>query len=241
MQNDQGLDGGRDRDRVDRGGAGGPWGVGWVTGRVAAWGWNAGGQLGNNSTTSTRCCRRRCPRSGVLAGKRVTAISAGGQHTCAIADGRAYCWGKNGRGQLGNNSTKDSLVPVAVSTSGVLRKQDGDRDRRRVQAHVASRLTVERTAGAGTTRGQLGNNSTTDSSVPVAVSTSGVLRKKKVTAISAGGFHTCVVADGRAYCWGANLSGQLGSKAKIDYTDRASCVSRCQWRSTPRARCTTRR
>jgi alpha-tubulin suppressor-like RCC1 family protein len=156
----------------------------------------------------------------------VTAISAGGQHTCAIADGRAYCWGKNGRGQLGNNSTKDSLVPVAVSTSGVLRKK-------RVTAidagykHTCVVADGRAYCWGWNKRGaQLGNNSKTDSSVPVAVSTSGVLRKKKVTAISAGGFHTCVVADGRAYCWGANLSAQLGSKAKIDYADRGSWVSR---------------
>ena len=80
-----------------------------------------------------------------------TTISAGSNHSCAIADGQAYCWGSGGDGRLGNNSETDSLVPVAVDTSGVL---------------------------------------------------SG----KTITAISAGERHTCAVADGRAYCWG--YSGQ---------------------------------
>jgi hypothetical protein len=51
--------------------------------------------------------------------------------------------------------------------------------------------------------GQLGDRSTWDSSVPVAVNTDGVLGGKAVTAIAAGSSHTCAVARGRAYCWGA--------------------------------------
>lgn len=196
-----------------------------VTGRVAAWGWNAGGQLGTNSTRYS-LLPKAVSTSGVLAGKSVTAITAGGMHTCAIADGRAYCWGKNGRGQLGNNSTKDSLVPVAVSTSGVLRNK-------RVTAidagykHTCVVADGRAYCWGWNRRGaQLGNNSTKDSSVPVAVSTSGVLRKKTVTAISAGGFHTCVLAEGRAYCWGGNMLGQLGNGARVDFTDCRGCVSK---------------
>ena len=55
-----------------------------------------------------------------LAGKTVTAISAGQEHTCAVAAGAAYCWGYNGSGRLGNNSTANSTVPVAVGTGGPL-------------------------------------------------------------------------------------------------------------------------
>ncbi len=44
----------------------------------------------------------------------VTAIANGAAHTCAVVNGSAYCWGNNGYGQLGNNSTIISLVPVPV-------------------------------------------------------------------------------------------------------------------------------
>src|SRR5690606_25537017 len=48
-------------------------------------------------------------------------VSAGYDHTCAISlDGNIYCWGANWAGQLGNNSTEDSLIPVAVDISGAL-------------------------------------------------------------------------------------------------------------------------
>lgn len=136
-----------------------PGGAAPATGRIAAWGDNYSGALGNNSTTSSRVAVA-VDRSGVLAGKTMSGISVGGYHSCAVADGRAYCWGYNDDGTLGNNSTTESLVPVRVNTGGVL-------------------------------------------------------HNKTVTAISAGYEHTCVVADGRAFCWGPdNHKGELGNNSR---------------------------
>lgn len=43
-------------------------------------------------------------------------LSAGGVHTCGVTlDHRAYCWGLNGGGQLGNGTTAPQLTPVAVT------------------------------------------------------------------------------------------------------------------------------
>ena len=43
---------------------------------------------------------------------QITSIDA---HTCALTnEGKAYCWGQGGSGRLGNNSTTNSLTPVAV-------------------------------------------------------------------------------------------------------------------------------
>jgi alpha-tubulin suppressor-like RCC1 family protein len=65
--------------------------------------------------------------------------------------------------------------------------------------------------------GQLGNNSTAQSSVPVQVQglTAGA------TAITAGSNHTCAVLNGSAYCWGWNsyingIGGMLGNGTTID-------------------------
>ena len=67
--------------------------------------------------------------AGVLAGKTITAISAGGLHSCAVADGKAYCWGNNYYGQLGNGTTP-TPVPVAVDTGGVLTARRSPRSAR---------------------------------------------------------------------------------------------------------------
>ena len=182
-----------------------------TAGRAAAWGNNSFGQLGDNPTIDIDS---KVPvavnTDGPLAGKTVTAVSAGDWYTCAVADGKAYCWGYNYDGQLGNNSTIDSKVPVAVNTDGPLAGKTV------TAVSAGDRYTCAVADGKAycwgyNYYGQLGNNSTIDSSVPVAVKAdSGPLAGKTVTAISTGGLHTCAVADGKAYCWGANGAGQLG-------------------------------
>jgi alpha-tubulin suppressor-like RCC1 family protein len=65
--------------------------------------------------------------------------------------------------------------------------------------------------GLGTS-GQLGNNTSTSSSAPVAVYTGGVLSGVTLTQITANGATACALsAAGAAYCWGAGGSGQLGN------------------------------
>jgi alpha-tubulin suppressor-like RCC1 family protein len=83
------------------------------TGRC--WGDNRKGRLGNGSSAAGSLTPVAV--SGLT---NAVAISAGGEHSCALlANGSARCWGRNGSGRLGNGSTIDSLTPVVVSGSEV--------------------------------------------------------------------------------------------------------------------------
>jgi alpha-tubulin suppressor-like RCC1 family protein len=129
----------------------------------------------------------------------VTAISAGDGYTCAVKDGGAWCWGYNADGQLGNGTTTDSVVPVAVSglTSGVSAISTDS------QYGCAVKDGVAWCWGANSD-GQLGDNSQTDSDVPVKVSDAAGFTNSGVSAISAGYGHACVLKDGGVWCWGYN-------------------------------------
>lgn len=153
---------------------------------------------------------------GALTGKTVTAIEAGDGNTCVIASGQAYCWGSNGYGQVGNDTNTDQNAPVAVlgplNGATVTAISTGDLTTCAIKSGAAYCW------GYGD-YGQLGNQTTTGSNLPVAVYTGGVLSGKTVTAISAGGLFTCVLADGAPYCWGYNYYGSLGDGTVTDSTE----------------------
>jgi alpha-tubulin suppressor-like RCC1 family protein len=168
-------------------------------GGVLCWGANFNGQLGNGGTGQSNL---PVPVTGLSSG--VAMIAAGWHHTCALTTGGGVqCWGQNSSGQLGNGSTSNSSLPVPVTglSTGVA-------------AIAAGNLhTCALTTGGGVQcwgrnlDGQLGNGSTSNSSVPVAVT--GLAGS--VALITAGTLHTCVVTTvGGVQCWGRNDVGQLG-------------------------------
>lgn len=183
-----------------------------ANGKAYCWGINTSGQLGTGNTT-TSLVPVAVNTSGVLANKTVTSISASASHTCAVADGKAYCWGSNTDGKLGNGTTTPSLVPVAVSTAGVLAGKTVTSISAGAGEHTCAIADARAYCWGSNTYGKLGRGNTTSSTIPVAVSTASALGTRAVTSIDAGGTHTCAVADARAYCWGDNQAGNLGNGA----------------------------
>ncbi len=185
------------------------------TGEVFCWGLNDRGQLGDNSTTE-----RRTPVAVVWPGLEnvpaIADVTTGEKHTCVLlVAGAAYCFGDNGNGRLGDNTTTHRSVPTAVVGM--------DTDVRDLEIGYRHSCAIKTDDSAwcwgDNNAGRLGDGTTTDRRVPTAVlhMTSGV------SMLSAGRRNTHAIQNlGHLYSWGRNNQGQLGDGST---TDRSSAVS----------------
>jgi len=180
------------------------------SGTIAVWGYNVHGELGLGTTTTVKVPTVNA-HAGLAAG--VTAVAAGRNHTLALLNGGGVvAWGYNNRGQLGNNSTTASKVPVAVKDGTGLANLSG------VTAIAAGGYHSMALVAGGEVRawgynatGQLGDGTLTSRKLPVAVS-----GLSGVSAVSCGLSHTlALLADGTVRTWGANKYGQLGNNSTV--------------------------
>ncbi|OGQ92201.1 MAG: hypothetical protein A2289_02595 [Deltaproteobacteria bacterium RIFOXYA12_FULL_58_15] len=193
------------------------------TGALKCWGGDETGQLGDGGTNTNQ--NMPVDVAGLSTG--VVAVTAGGDHNCAILDTDALkCWGYDDYGQLGNGDTNtDQSTPVFVSglSAEVVAITAGG-------VHTCAILDNNALECWGYDGdGQLGDGGTnTDQSTPVSVSS----LSTGVIDVAAGLYHTCAILDtGALKCWGRDETGQLGNGAMsidqstpVDVTDLSSGV-----------------
>jgi len=173
-----------------------------TAGAVLCWGNNEIGQLGNNSRASSPS---PVPVSGLDSGVVAISLGPASSHACALTTaGAVKCWGVNNEGELGNDSTVSSSVPVTANglSSGAAAISVGEE-------HTCAVTRAGAVLCWGLNyRGELGIGSTTDSHVPAPV----VGLSSGAVAVAAGDFHTCALTTaGAALCWGEGTLGELGN------------------------------
>ncbi len=132
-------------------------------------------------------------------------MAAGGSHSLALdAAGRVWSWGSNVKGQLGDGTTTNSLVPQLVpGMTGVAA----------IAAGYAYSLAVKVDGSAWSwgdnSNGMLGDGTTTQRTSPVPI-----LGLSQVVALAGGWNHSlALTADGQVWSWGDNYYGELGDGA----------------------------
>ena len=178
-----------------------------VDGSVQCWGSNSNGQLGNGSNDDSNVpvtvpIKNLAARGAVRLG-----IGEYASHSCALlANGKAECWGANGRGQLGIGTNTGSSTPQNVTvTSGIKSMVTGGV---RTCAVLADGTAW---CWGGSDYGELGDGSNTDSLTAVQVSV-----PASVLSMSAGGSSCALAIDSTVWCWGSNSGGQLGNGTTTD-------------------------
>jgi alpha-tubulin suppressor-like RCC1 family protein len=175
------------------------------------WGWgnNGNGQLGVNDTTSDRST----PVTTFAGGTNWKQVACGGYFTSAIkTDGTLWTWGESGNGQLGDNAFTNlgKSTPVTTFAGGTNWKQVSCGS-----IHTAAIKTDGTlwTWGSNTS-GRLGDNTTTDRSIPVTTFAGGTNWKQVQS--TTGSSTAAIKTDGTLWTWGRNFYGNLGDNTIIN-------------------------
>lgn len=164
---------------------------------VYCWGGNKERQLGLGSGDP----ERSTPGAVTLASNTPPKVTTGQSHSCAIADGRAYCWGDNERGQLGGTLLgPDAIVTLPpMSGEGLAGIAAGARHTCAISGHGNVYCWGDNTYG------QLGRGFDGGSSNSPAL-----IAGINLVAISAFNNFTCgITSAGAVACWGENNYAQV--------------------------------
>jgi len=178
--------------------------------RAYCWGSNTTGAVGDGTIGA------RTRPVAVHGGLKFLQIDAGGATTCGVSysNRRAYCWGENSYGQIGDGTTTNRSTPALVAGGHQFRQLS-------VGLYYTCGVTTANEAfcWGSNAVGQIGDNST----ATVRLTPSRVAGMHSFKQVDAGFTHSCAVTtDNQAYCWGNGRNGQVGDgKTYLRFAPRA--------------------
>jgi alpha-tubulin suppressor-like RCC1 family protein len=171
------------------------------------WGYNYGGQIGNNSTVAVSN-----PTQTAAGGVNWSQVTAGRLTTIGVkTDGTLWTWGYNRDGTLGINagspvSSTWRSSPVQTVTAGTTWKTPS------IGNYHAGCIKNDGTLWVWGYNfdGELGDNTATHRSSPIQTIAGGTSWNK----LSFGAYHTgSIKTDGTLWVWGLNANGQIGDSS----------------------------
>jgi alpha-tubulin suppressor-like RCC1 family protein len=154
----------------------------------------------------------------------LTQLSAGQTVACAVsADQRAYCWGSDQQGQIGNGGAVNATSPTPALVTTALTFASVSAGGTHACGIVASGPVARQAYCWGADSfGQLGDRLLDYSTTPIPV-----VPAINFASVTAGYFHTCgLTADNVAYCWGNNASGELAIGPAGGFSEQPKPVTR---------------
>jgi alpha-tubulin suppressor-like RCC1 family protein len=198
-------------------------------GTVKCWGSNGNGVL-TSAGPATTLLPHEAPVLDFGTNARVTSISAGRDHACALFNnGQARCWGNGEYGKTGRGSTEkygdeasETLAALPdLNLQHVIQVSAGRSTTCALQALPGGTRSIH-CWGIGVSRGNgqtedYGDNEAIDDSSPVTLTAiDGDGGQKVPMRLETSHATACaLMSDGSVYCWGSNSAGKAGLDISI--------------------------
>jgi alpha-tubulin suppressor-like RCC1 family protein len=174
-------------------------------GTVFACGWNANGQFGVGTTTSSS--------TPIAILTTSIAIAAGNGYSLFLrSDGNVYACGANTQGQLGDGTVTQRNTLIAISTTNIGTTYPITAIAGGELHSLFLRSDGKVFACGNNSSGELGDGTLTQRETRIPILTTNIGTTYPIIAIAAGYGHSLFLrSDGRVYACGSNNQGQLGT------------------------------
>ncbi len=186
-------------------------------GAMWAWGSNAYGQLGDNTTTG-----KSSPIQNISGGLNWSIITgSSGSKAGLKTDGTLWTWGRNLSGSLGIGDNTNRSSPVQVGSTKIWKSVSGG-GTGSATTFLAIRLDGTLWAWGNNSYGQVGDNTNVNKSSPV----QNIAGGNNWAFVSAGRQSSAAIkTDGTLWVWGFNNPGLLGTNNLTNYSSPVQTVS----------------